>query len=330
MSGGSEANLTALAVARDRRLGGPLGEGVVLCSDQTHSSVERAIRVLGFTSEQLRRVAVDDRFRMSPAALEEAIVRSRGEGLRPFAVVANAGTTSTGAVDPLAVVADLSARHGLWLHVDAAYGGAALLAAEGRERLAGIERADSVALDPHKWLFQPFETGCLVVRDRALLKRSFEMHPVYLKNAEGSEDEPNPSDYGMKLSRQFNALKLWLSLQVFGVAAFRRAVQKGMDHARTAEALLRESADWEVVTPAELGIVTFRFAPEGIERGRVDELQPLLMRDMIEDGFAFLSQTTLAGRPVLRLCTINPRTTVEDLRDTVARLALLAKARLSS
>jgi aromatic-L-amino-acid/L-tryptophan decarboxylase len=328
VSGGSEANLTALAVARDRKAGGRLGDAVVYCSRETHSSVERATRILGLAPARLRKIPVDERYRMSPARLEEALARDHRDGLHPFAVVANAGTTSTGAVDPLDSIAGICLRDGLWLHVDAAYGGAALLTAEGRERLAGIEKADSVALDPHKWLFQPFETGCLVVRDRELLRESFEMRPEYLKGAEGTDEEPNPSDHGMKLSRQFNALKLWMSLSVFGVAAFRRAVQKGLDQARTAEALLRESAEWEVVTPAELGIVTFRFAPEGLARERVDELQPLLVRDLTEDGFAFLSQTTLAGRPVLRLCTINPRTTVEDLRATVRRLVELGKARV--
>jgi aromatic-L-amino-acid/L-tryptophan decarboxylase len=330
LSGGSEANLTALAVARDRSGSSRLDEAVVYCSSQTHSSVERATRILGLAPDRLRRIPVDERFRISPAALEAALARDRGEGLRPVAVVATAGTTSTGAVDPLAAVAEICRRDGLWLHVDAAYGGAALLTPEGRERLAGIEGADSVALDPHKWLFQPFETGCLLVRDRSLLRRSFEMRPEYLKSAEGSDAQPNPSDHGLKLSRQFNALKLWMSLSVFGVGAFRRAVQKGLDMGRAAEALLREGGGWEVVTPAVLGIVTFRFAPEGLARERVDELQPLLASDLTADGFAFLSQTTLSGRPVLRLCTINPRTTVEDLRATLQRLAELGKARQGS
>jgi glutamate/tyrosine decarboxylase-like PLP-dependent enzyme len=332
LSGGSEANLTALVVARDRKLAERGSDGVVYCSRETHSSVERAIRILGLAPARLRKIPTDERFRISPSSLEEAVVRDRREGLLPFALVANAGTTSTGAVDPLAALAEIAARHGVWLHVDAAYGGATLLTAEGRERLAGIERADSVALDPHKWLFQPFETGCLLVRDRALLRRSFEVRPEYLKDAEGSDEEPNPSDYGLKLSRPFNALKLWLSLAVFGVGAFRRAVQKGLDRARTAEALLRDGGEWEIVTPAELGIVTFRFAPGdlALARERTDELQPLLVADLIADGFAFLSQTALDGRPVLRLCCINPRTTDEDLRETIRRLAELGRARLSA
>jgi glutamate/tyrosine decarboxylase-like PLP-dependent enzyme len=325
VSGGSMANLTALAVARRVRLADGVAGAVCYASDQTHSSVDRALRLLGFGPEQVRRLPSDEAFRLPVAALRRAVEEDHAAGRRPFCVIASAGTTNTGAVDPLPELADLCEAGGLWLHVDGAYGAAAALAPAGRARLGGLGRAHSVALDPHKWLFQPYDTGCVLVREARWLPETFRILPEYLQDIQGGAGEVNFCDLGLELTRRFRALRLWMSLQVFGVDAFRAAVTRGLALAERAEALLRERPGWEVVTPAQLGVVTFRRAPAGVEPAAADRLVEHLVQAVIGDGFAMLSSTALRGRPVLRLCTINPRTTATDLEATIERLEQLAR-----
>jgi glutamate/tyrosine decarboxylase-like PLP-dependent enzyme len=227
-----------------------------------------------------------------------------GDGV-PFCVVATAGTTSTGAVDPLEELAGL----GLWLHVDGAYGAPAVLTGA----IEGLEHADSLVLDPHKWLFQPYEIGCVLMREPGLLERTFSLSGVYLRDTLG--DEVNFRDRSVQLTRTSRALKLWLSLRVFGLTAFREAIAHGIALAEHAEAVLRERPGWEVVSPAQLAIVCFR-------REGADQTQ--LAAAMVEDGYAAPSTTELAGRAVLRLCTINPRTTFEDIERTIERMEELS------
>ncbi|MGH2949411.1 MAG: pyridoxal phosphate-dependent decarboxylase family protein, partial [Solirubrobacteraceae bacterium] len=230
---------------------------------------------------------------------------------RPFCVVATAGTTSTGAVDPLPALADVCAEHGLWLHVDGAYGAPAVLCDAGRALLGGLERADSLVLDPHKWLFQPYEIGCVLVREPGLLERTFALSGAYLRDVTGGE--VNFRDRSVQLTRGSRALKLWLSVRVFGLAAFREAVERGIALAEHAEAVLRSRPGWEVASPAQLAIVCFR-------REGDDALQSRIAEAMVRDGFAAPSTTELAGRVALRLCTINPRTTFEDVERTIERM----------
>jgi glutamate/tyrosine decarboxylase-like PLP-dependent enzyme len=325
VSGGSLANLTALAVARRIRIEDRRAGAVCYASDQTHSSVDRALRLLGFGPEQVRRLTSDQAFRLPVAALRGAVEEDRKAGRHPFCVIASAGTTNTGAVDPLAELADLCEAEGLWLHVDGAYGAAAALAPAGRARLAGLGRAHSVALDPHKWLFQPYDTGCVLVREARWLPETFRILPEYLQDIQEGAGEVNFCDRGLELTRRFRALRLWMSLQVFGVDAFRTAVARGLALAEHAEARLRERPVWEVVTPAQLGVVTFRWAPAGVEPAAADRLVERLVQAVFADGFAMLSSTVLRERPVLRLCTINPRTTEADLAATIERLERLAR-----
>lgn len=325
VSGGSMANLTALAVARDAKLGGRLSEGVAYASDQTHSAVARALSVLGLGRGQIRLLRTDPEFRLLPATLAEAVAADREAGRVPFCVIANAGTTNTGSVDPLPELADYCAREGLWLHVDAAYGGGALLSPLARKGLAGLERADSLALDPHKWLFQPFEIGCVLVRDGGLLADSFHARPEYLRDVHREGKEVHFSDFGVQLTRGFRALKLWMSLQVFGLTAFRAAVERGLGLAEIAERRLRESGRWRIVSPARLGVVAFRWAPPGLDEPAADEVTRRLAEASIADGWAYASSTVLRGRPALRLCTLNPRTTDEEIRGVVDRLERLAE-----
>lgn len=325
VSGGSMANAVALTVARKRCLGDDPSRGVVYLSDQTHSAVPRGLRVLGFGDDRIRVVPSDGAYRIDLAALRAAIDRDRAAGLAPFCVVANAGTTNTGAVDPLDALADLSGELGLWLHADGAYGAAAALCDHGREVLAGLGRVDSLALDPHKWMFQPFEIGCVLVREEAWLRDTFSVHPEYLQDTRLADDEPNFGERGIQLTRQFRALKLWMSIQVFGRASFAAAVEAGIARAEFAEREIRTRAGWEVVTPARLGVVSFRWAPAGAGEAELDAANLALVERIFQDGTAMLSSTRLRGRTVLRLCTINPRTTDEDVTRTLELLDRLAR-----
>jgi glutamate/tyrosine decarboxylase-like PLP-dependent enzyme len=322
VSGGSMANLTALAVARNRRFGrGDFSSATLYTSDQAHSSIARGARVLGFAPERVRVVPTDAAYRMDVAALQRAMDDDAAAGLVPLAVVASAGTTNTGAVDPLAEVARACRARGAWMHVDGAYGAAAALADTGRPLLDGLGEADSVSMDPHKWLFQPFEAGAILVRDARLLRDTFREVPEYLKDSDLSHEEVNFRDWGVQLTRGFRALKLWMSIQVFGLDAFRAAVGWGIRQAELAEDELRQAREWEVLTPAQLGIVTFRFRPIGYAEERMDALQRRIAAEMTRGGWAMLSTTELRGRAALRLCTINPRTTEDDVRQTVRLLA---------
>jgi glutamate/tyrosine decarboxylase-like PLP-dependent enzyme len=322
VSGGSVANLTALAVALDERAGVERPRAAVYASDEAHSSVERALRVTGV--RHVRVIATDREGRLPPRALGSAVAADRAAGRLPTCVVASAGTTGTGAVDPLDEVRAICDAHGLWMHVDGAYGAGAVLSPSGRAALRGLERADSLTLDPHKWLFQPPEAGCLLVREGAALERTFGVDPPYLRDAAPAGAEIDFSQRGIQLTRQFRALKLWMSLKVYGAEAFRAAVEHGLELAEHAERRLASDPAWEVTTPARLGIVTFRARPAGTPAAALDELNARLPAAALADGFAYLSSHRVRGATALRLCTINPRTTREDVDRTIDRLAEIA------
>lgn len=325
VSGGSMANITALAVARQVRLASGIEGAVVYGSDQTHSSIERGLRVLGFGAGQFRTVPSDGHYRLDVTALRRAIEADRAAGRIPFCVVANAGTTNTGAVDPLRDLAELCREEDLWFHADGAFGAAAVFCERGRALLDGLDQVDSLCVDPHKWLFQPYESGCVLVRNEPWLRETFHILPEYMEDTVGREGEVNMCDRGIQLTRGFRALKLWMSLQVFGRSGFEAAVNRGFELAEVAETAVRELPGWEVVTPAQMGVVTFRCVPEGMPAGQVDRLNGELASALIADGFAMVSTTVLRGQTVLRLCTINPRATEEDVRTTIGRLDRLAE-----
>ena len=318
VSGGSMANLTGLVAARHALLQDRIEGAMVYFSDQTHSSVERALHVIGFSREQMRKLPSDESFRLPVERVAAAIAEDRAKSLRPFCVIANGGTTNTGAIDPLNELASLAAREKMWLHVDGAFGAASVLSERGKKMLAGIERADSISLDPHKWLFQSFECGCVLVRDVGLLKSAFQIKPDYLRDVHRNAAEFNPADHGVQLTRSFRALKVWLSLQTFGVAAFREAIARGFELAEIAERELRARSGWEILSPAQMATVCFRF-------GDRDEIQTRLVDLMMRDGYALLTSTELRGVASLRLCTINPRTTEADIVGTVDRLDQFAR-----
>lgn len=311
VSGGSMANLTAIVAARRIKLSDRTEGAVVYYSDQAHSSVDRAWSVAGFLPEQIRKIPSDEQFRLPLDELSRRIAEDRAAGLRPFAIVANAGTTNTGAIDPLPEIAALCKSNDLWMHVDGAYGAAAALCDRGRALLRGLELADSLSLDPHKWLFQSIECGCVLLRDAAHLKATYRIMPEYLTDVHRNVTEVNPCDYGIQLTRSFRALKLWMSIQYFGLDAFRAAMERGFELAEFAEKKLRSLPGWEIVTPAFMGIVTFHHPRADYKK---------LHEAMLADGFALATSTVLKGRTVLRFCTINPRTTEDDITRTLDML----------
>lgn len=329
VSGGSMANLTAIATARRIKLDDRLSGAVVYCSEQVHSSVVRNLRILGFLPEQIHKVAVADDLRMHLPSLAARVEADLADSRRPFCVIGTAGTTNTGTIDPLNELADFCAAHDLWFHIDGAYGAAAVLAEAGKQLLSGLERADSLAVDPHKWMFQPIEIGCCLVRDQRWLMHTFSERPEYLQDAWtdlDSDQEINFAECGVQLTRGFRALKLWMTVKVFGEDALRNAVAQGIRNAELVEQLLREQGCFEIVTPAQIGVLTFRFVPPDGSEMDADTLTRALYNANRERGYSMLTTTLIRGRPVLRICAINPRTTEEDFRSSVALLAELGKS----
>lgn len=325
-SGGSAATLNAMVAARHAAGN---GERLVLYeSDQCHAAVHRAARICGFRADNLRHVPTDDRYRLDVEALARMVRRDRKEGRAPFMVSANAGATNTGAIDPLDAIADLCEREGLWFHVDGAYGGFAVLDEGARRSLKGIERADSVVLDPHKWLFQPYETGCLMVRDPAVLRDAFRIMPEYMQDTDMSLEHVNFADRGLQLSRSFRSLRVWMSVQMLGLEEFRAVIGRALELARRTEAHIRDSARLELLSPASLGVVCYRFRPPDMESSALDSLNREIQEEIVASGFAMVSSTRLRGEYALRLCILNYRSTWADVHATLERVEEIGRRRM--
>ena len=257
--------------------------------------------------------------------------RDRAAGFNPIAVCANAGAASTGAIDPLEAMAGFCEAEGIWLHVDAAYGGFAIVTNQGKGLLRGIERADSIGLDAHKWFFQPYEAGCLLVKDGRTLERAFEVHHDVLQDTIWGADHPNFADRGLQLSRSFRALKVWMSIQTFGMGAFRRAVSKGMELAARAEEYVQASPTLEIMNPASLGIVCFRVNPTDADLNKeaLEEINRNVLARVFWEDPAFISSTLLRGTFSLRLCIMNHTTTWDDVRQTLEAIERFGRDALS-
>ncbi len=318
-SGGSMANLTALTTARRLKCGGDYSKGIIYLSDQAHSSNIKAIRVLGFKKRQVRIIPTDMEFKMSLNKLKNCIAKDKLEGYQPFCIIATAGTTNTGTVDPLEEIATICKKENLWMHVDGAYGGAAILSENGSQSLRGIEKADSLTVDPHKWFFQPYEIGCLLVKDHKWLSKTFSEKPVYLRDIEGNESEINFYDHGIQLTRRFRALKFYMSIKTFGLNAFRDAIQYSIILTEDLENILRKSPKWEVISPATLAVINFRCNPLNYDlpEEELDKLNQYISKQIITSRNAVLVTTILLDHVVLRMCLINPRTTLEDIQETL-------------
>ncbi len=319
-SGGSMANLTALVTARRQKCGDDFSRAIIYLSDQTHSSNVKAIRTIGFRKEQIRIIPTDSEFKISLNKLKNAIAKDRLEGLHPFCLIGTAGATNTGAVDPLEELAKICKQEKLWYHIDAAYGGAVILAKNGNQLLKGIQKADSITVDPHKWFFQPYEMGCLLVRNHKWLSKTFTEKPEYLRDIEGNTSEINFYDHGIQLTRRFRALKFYMSIKTFGLQSFREAIDYSLELADKTENLLRKSKYWEVISPSTLGIINFRFNPlhHNFTEKKLDELNQKISQEIIDSKEAMLVTTILQKQVVLRMCLINPRTTFADVKQTLS------------
>jgi len=321
-TGGSEANLTALVVARERISFANRGRAILYVAEQRHWSIDRAAKVMGINPAQIRAVPVDDQFRLRDLTLQLFVQHDRQAGLLPWAVVANAGATNTGTVDALGEIADVCEKEGLWLHVDGAYGWAAVLTEAGKLELSGIERADSVTLDPHKWLAQTFDVGCVLVRNGALLPETFAHRPDYMQDVAPREGEVNYSDHGIALTRRFRALKIWLSVRMLGLGWFKQLVQHTCDLAEYAQAKLEQTGKFQILCPRRLSIVCFRYVSPGL--ANVEEANVRLIENLRDTGRAFLSSTRLHGVFAIRMCFVNWRTTAADVDEIVDLLVELA------
>lgn len=300
-SGGSISILSAVVTARDARLDGRLHDGTLYVSDQAHHAIAKAARIAGIPEANVRVVPTAGDLRLDPQRLDDAIRADQSAGRRPFLIVASAGTTNAGVVDPLGSLADVCAGHGIWLHVDGAYGGMFALTDRGRARLAGIDRGDSLTVDPHKGLFLPYGTGALLVRDGTALRASFAMRGAYLHGFDVEGGLPNPADHGPELTRHARALRVWLPLHAHGVAAFRAALDEKLDLARAAYDALREIPTVEVPWEPELSVVCFRHRAG-------DQATQALLDDVNGAGPVYLSSTQIGGRTYIRICVLSFRT----------------------
>lgn len=331
VSGGSIANLTALTAARDARLTyEERSKAVVYVSDQTHSSVAKGLLIIGFCKEQIHILPSDSDFRMNTGALKTAVEQDLKQGKKPFAVIASAGTTNTGSVDPLKEISELCKTHEMWMHVDGAFGASTLLSKKCKKDLEGIENSDSLSWDAHKWLLQTYGCSMVLVRNQNTLINSFSAHPEYLKDAESSEGCIEFWDLGPELTRPARSLKLWLTLQTIGTEKLEAIIDHGCAMAELAEKLVSEKRDWEIISHAHFGVVNFRCVPDSnMPESQLAILNQEIAKTLTDSGFAQIYTTELKGKKVLRMCTINPKTTEKDIRDTIERLEEIKETRLA-
>jgi len=331
--GGSSANLMGLTIAREAKTPanekGSAGTGVVYASEEVHMSIPKSVALLGIGRDNLRLIPVDTDFRMNVGALEERIREDKAAGRIPIAVVASAGTVNTGAIDPLRRIAELAHGNGLWFHVDGAYGALAAMAAP--ESFDGLELADSISLDPHKWLYQPLDCGCLLYRSSEAAQRAFSHSGDYARSLSADPVEGFAFfEESLELSRRFRALKLWLSLRYHGFAAFRDSIRQDLAHAqRLAEAIAKQPA-LRLIAPVSLSAVCFQYVGRGAQSPEeVNDLNLALLKRVVQRGKIYLSNAVLRGTFCLRACIVNHRTTDADV-DSVVPEVLTAAAEITS
>ena len=323
VSGGSMANLVGLAVARQARAGSDVrrrgvgaagGRLTLYGSAEMHSSIQKAVELMGLGSEALRLVPVDAAFEIDIAALEEMIARDRADGCRPFCVIGNAGTVNTGAIDDLDALATIAAREQLWFHVDGAFGALAALDPELRTMLSGMERADSLAFDLHKWMYVPFEAGCTLVRDAEMHRDTFSLTPGYLRHAPrgAAGGELWFNDYGIQLSRSFRALKVWMSIKEHGIERYAALIRQNVEQARYLAELVRAADDLELLAPVPLNIVCLRYIGGVTDEAERDALNRELLMRLHEQGIAVPSSGVINGRSGFRVANTNHRSRRED------------------
>jgi len=322
-SGGSMANLTAIIAARETMgvRARDVDSGCIYMTSDAHHCIDKAIRAAGLADCNKRLVPMDGRFRMDAAALESMVAADRRAGLRPWLVIASAGTTDTGAVDPIPAIARVAEQQDMWLHIDAAYGGFFLLCDEGRQVLTGLEKAHSIVLDPHKGLFLPYGSGAVLVRDEEWLARSQAYQADYMQDARKASGHYSPADLSLELTRPFRGLRFWLPLKLFGLAPFRAALAEKIWLARYFHAQMAKMPGWEVGPYPELSVVIYRFVPE---HGDADTFNQDLVKAVQSDGTVFISSTLIDGHFFLRLAVLHFRTHLQQIDYLLALLKKLA------
>jgi aromatic-L-amino-acid decarboxylase len=313
-SGGSLSNLSALIAARRERLPDNFLAGTIYASDQTHHSIQKAAMLAGFPTGNVREIVSDDRFRIRIDELDRAIAADRRKGHTPFAVIGNAGTTNTGAVDDLSALADLAQRERLWFHADGAYGGFFLLTDRGRERMAGIERADSISLDPHKGLFLPYGTGALLVKDVDALKRAHALSADYMPSMQEDSDLVDFNLLSPELSRDWRGLRVWLPIKMHGIEPFRKNLDEKLDLTEWAAQELRNTDGIEILAEPQLSIVAFRLRRPGLDETALSTLNRELMNRVNAKKRVYLTGTMLDGRFAIRICVLSFRTHLDRMR----------------
>jgi aromatic-L-amino-acid decarboxylase len=338
-SGCSAANIIGLAVARNAKadfdlrhkgLQSATQKMVLYASQEAHSSIQKAVELLGLGSEALRLLPVNDVFQIDLQALKAAIKKDREDGYLPFCVVGAAGTTNTGGIDDLDALAALCQQENLWLHVDGAFGAWAALSSKARNKVVGLERADSLALDLHKWMYMPYEIGCILVRDEAQHRQAFSLTPDYLAHGENEGglsgvDLPWFSDYGFQLSRGFRALKAWMSIKEHGSRKYARMIQKNIDQAVYLGGLVDSSPELELSAPVTLNVVCFRYVASDVDDAALDELNKNIVVELQERGIAVLTGTVIRGKYVLRAANTNHRSCHEDFDILVREVVRIGK-----
>lgn len=321
VSGGSMANLTAIITARDEKTEvKDLHNATVYISDQVHHSVTKAFHIAGIPRTNIRRIAVNKNFTMNVDALNEAVTKDKKDGLKPIIVVATAGTTNTGAVDDLNSIADVCEKNDTWLHVDGAYGLSHLLSTKGRDLFPGIERVDSVSWDAHKLLFQTYSCAVVIVREKQHMLNSFSERAEYLTDIQNDDDVIDPEMIGMELTRPARALKLWITLQVLGEAQFRARIDYGQQLAEFTQTIVESMENWHITSDASLSILSFKYVHPNLTAAENNKILVNAAQRMASSGFAVTYTTELNNEKVIRMCTINPETTKDDIIETLNRL----------
>jgi len=320
-SGGSLANFSAIVTARRHLLGDDLQRGTIYASNQTHHCVMKSAILAGLPEKNIRLIDVDENYRVLPDVLEKAIRNDRAAGLKPFLVVGNAGTTNSGAIDPLPALAAIGKSHRLWFHVDGAYGAFFRLCEEGKRCLAGMEESDSLVLDPHKGLFVPYGVGCLLVKEGELLRKAHMVSADYLQDHTTPEGEVNAAEHSPELSRPFRGLQVWLPLRLYGVKAFADNLAEKLLLTKYLYEKFSTEPSFECMSLPELSVITFRYRPP---RGDINEFNKRLLAKIVESGKLFLSSTILRGEFVIRVCILSFRTHQQEADEAFAIIKEMA------
>ena len=324
LSGGSISTMSAIIAARTNKLNEfDFPKGVAYLSEQAHSSVRKALRMLGFRNDQVIIIDTDDDYKMDVKSLEEAIIKDKEEGRIPFLVVGTLGTTNTGSIDPLSEIGDIAKKYNLWFHVDGAYGASSLISKKHRNSSSGIEKSDSLTWDSHKWLMQTYSCSTLLVKNKQTLLDAFVEHPEYLEDV-SSTDHIDGWDKGPEMSRPNRAIKLWFTLQATGTNLLEEMIDYTFNNAIIVENELNKRKNWEIISKPSCGTINFRYAKEGMSPEELNELNLDITKEINESGFAYIVTTTLKGKKAIRMCMINVNSTEEDIISTIDLLDKIA------